>query len=111
MSMRRTRGKKISHNGCKPTLDKIGGGRMPSGGLKLFGWGREGGGLTAEEEAFLIGRYRDRFAVEDFDAVQPPQLADIKLRSPRITPPAALGPICTTDHYERAVHTYGKSFA
>ena len=27
--------------------------------LKYFGWGREGEGMTAEEEAFVLARYRE----------------------------------------------------
>ncbi len=32
------------------------------------------------------------------------------LRPPRLQVPASLRAICTTDHYERLVHTYGRSF-
>ena len=49
---------------------------MPAGRLKHFGWGREGDGLSAAEEAFVLGRYRARFGVDDFDEVRPPPLAD-----------------------------------
>ena len=55
--------------------------------LKHFGWGREGEGFTADEEAFAIARFREHFRVERFDAVTPPKLADVKLKSPRVTPP------------------------
>jgi alkyldihydroxyacetonephosphate synthase len=27
-----------------------------------------------------------------------------------VVPPASLGPFCTTEHYDRAAHTYGKSY-
>src|ERR1700692_2993766 len=86
------------------------GGRVPVGGLKHFGWGREGEGLSAEEEDSLLARYRRRFDVDRFDEVQPPRLTDIALSPPRITPPAALAAICATDLYARAAHTHGKSF-
>ena len=39
--------------------------------LKHFGWGREGEGLTAEEEAFALDRYRRLFAVDRFDERMP----------------------------------------
>ena len=32
-------------------------------------------------------------------------------RPPRIVPPAALAPHCSSDPYDRAAHTYGKSFS
>ena len=58
--------------------------------LKHFGWGREGEGLTAEEETAALARYRRLFKVEHFDEVVPPSLPDIELRSPRLAPPAAV---------------------
>ena len=36
-------------------------------------------------------------------------LEDIKLEAPRVTAPASL-PFCTTEHYDRTAHTYGKSY-
>jgi alkyldihydroxyacetonephosphate synthase len=77
---------------------------------KFFGWGNEGEGLTPEEEAFALARLRQRFGTDDFDEVAPPRLADIKLRPPRLSPPASLAQFCASDVYERAAHTYGKSY-
>ena len=37
--------------------------------LKVFGWGREGEGMTAEEEAFALGVHRRRFGISDFDSI------------------------------------------
>jgi alkyldihydroxyacetonephosphate synthase len=79
--------------------------------LKHFGWGREGEGLTAEEEAFALDRYRRLFAVDRFDERSPPALTEIALRPPRIAPPPALAPHCSSEPYDRAAHTYGKSFS
>ena len=79
--------------------------------LKYFGWGRTGEGMTPEEEAFILGRYRALFGVDDFDAVSPPPLSDIRLRPPRVTPPAALAAVCSMEPYERAAHTHGKSYS
>jgi alkyldihydroxyacetonephosphate synthase len=75
--------------------------------LKHFGWGREGEGLTAEEEAFALDRYRRLFAVDRFDERSPPALSEIALRPPRIAPPPALAPHCSSEHYDRVAHTYG----
>ena len=44
---------------------------MTEGRLKHFGWGREGEGLTAEEEAAALDRYRRLFTVDRFDELQP----------------------------------------
>ena len=40
----------------------------------------------------------------------PPRLEELSLRRPRITPPLALKKFCTTDTYDRAWHSYGRSF-
>ncbi|HZU91888.1 MAG TPA: FAD-binding oxidoreductase, partial [Stellaceae bacterium] len=78
--------------------------------LKVFGWGREGEGLTAEEEALTLDRYRRRFAVDRFDERPPPRLEALRLRPPRLSAPPALAACCSSDPYDRALHTYGKSF-
>ena len=83
---------------------------MTEGRLKHFGWGREGEGLTAAEEAAALDRYRRLFAVDRFETVAPPPLAEIRLPPPRLAPPAALAPCCSRDTYDRAAHTYGKSY-
>ncbi len=35
---------------------------MSDARLKHYGWGREGEGMTAQEQAFVLGRYRAKFA-------------------------------------------------
>ena len=77
--------------------------------LKHFGWGREGEGLTSAEEAFVFGRIEQQFGSLADGEVKPPRLEDLKLELPRLNPPASL-PFCSTAHYDRAAHTYGKSF-
>jgi alkyldihydroxyacetonephosphate synthase len=78
--------------------------------LKHFGWGREGEGLSPAEQAFVLARIEQRFGPAAQPEKKPPRLEDIKLAAPRITPPASLGAICSTALYDRAAHTYGKSF-
>jgi alkyldihydroxyacetonephosphate synthase len=78
--------------------------------LKHFGWGREGEGLTADEEAFVLGRIAERFGPPAEPEVRPPELADITLAPPALEPPASLAAFCSTGHYDRAAHAYGKSF-
>jgi alkyldihydroxyacetonephosphate synthase len=83
---------------------------MAQGRLKYFGWGREGEGLTATEEAAALDRYRRLFGVDRFEETAPPALAQIPLRPPRLAPTAALAPFCSAEPYDRVAHTYGKSF-
>ena len=82
---------------------------MSAAGLKHFGWGREGEGLTAEEEAFVMARAEARFGTAMKESASPPRLEDITLEAPRVMAPASL-PFCTSEHYDRAAHTYGKSY-
>src|SRR5437016_11912261 len=84
---------------------------MTQARLKHFGWGREGEGLTTEEEAGALDRYRRLFNVQQFNDVKPPALSAIALRQPRIVPPASLAPFCSSEPYDRIAHTYGKSFS
>jgi alkyldihydroxyacetonephosphate synthase len=78
--------------------------------LKHYGWGREGEGMSAEERNFVLGRYRQKFARDNFDTIAVPRLEDLSLRSPRVIPPASLAAFCTTERYDRAAHAYGKSY-
>ena len=84
---------------------------MTEGRLKYFGWGREGEGLTDAEEAAALDRYRRLFRVDRFDEVAPPAFSQIRLRPPRVVPPASLARFCSAEAYDRTAHTYGKSFS
>src|SRR5262249_37933033 len=77
--------------------------------MKHFGWGREGEGMTAEEEALAFGRLQ-RLGAEGREEVAPPRLEQIALSPPRIAPPSSLATICSSALYDRAVHTHGKGF-
>jgi alkyldihydroxyacetonephosphate synthase len=78
--------------------------------LKHFGWGRVGETLTPEEEAFAVARYAELFAVAAFEQHHPPALEHVVLRAPRVAPPSSLAPLCSSERFVRAQHTYGKSF-
>jgi alkyldihydroxyacetonephosphate synthase len=83
---------------------------MSGARLKHYGWGREGEGMTAEEQAFVLGRYRAKFARDAFETVVVPHLDDLALRAPRVAPPASLAAFCTSERYDRVAHAYGKSY-
>src|SRR2546429_6768117 len=82
---------------------------MSAARMKHFGWGREGEGLTAEEEAFVLACAETRFGTKLEVSASAPRLDEIKLAARRVTVPASL-PFCTGDHYGRAAHTFGKSY-
>jgi alkyldihydroxyacetonephosphate synthase len=83
---------------------------MTSARLKHYGWGREGEGMTAEEQAFVLGRYRAKFARDAFETIAVPRLEELTLRAPRVSAPASLAAFCTSEHYDRAAHSFGKSY-
>jgi alkyldihydroxyacetonephosphate synthase len=83
---------------------------MSAARMKHFGWGREGEGMTAAEQTFVLGRYHNKFGRDTFESVPVPRLQDLALPDPRITPPASLSAFCATERYDRAAHTYGKSY-
>jgi alkyldihydroxyacetonephosphate synthase len=82
---------------------------MASARWKFWGWGLEGTGLDAGEKKRLLDFYRSLGAAED-EPRTVPEVAEIDLRPPRIGPPPALAAICTSEPYERLLHSYGKSF-
>jgi FAD binding domain len=77
--------------------------------LKHFGWGREGEGLSEDEEAFMLARAEARFGTALTESASAPRLDEIALAAPRIAAPGSL-PFCTSGHYDRTAHTYGKSY-
>jgi alkyldihydroxyacetonephosphate synthase len=83
---------------------------MAEGRLKVYGWGREGEGLTRDEEAFVVNGYHRMFGLSEFPSHTVPAPSDYALRAPRLTPPAALARICSTAPYDRALHAHSKGF-
>lgn len=74
-----------------------------------WGWGWEDEALTPEQSGNLASAVAGRLGTE-VDVAAPPSLDDIELPAPRFQPPDALAEICSADPYDRASHTYGKSF-
>ena len=52
---------------------------------------------------------RDRFGA-DLTVADAPRLDDLELPAPRVEPPASLASRCSTARYDRAAHTFGKSY-
>ena len=75
-----------------------------------WGWGWDDQALTPDQLTAIAGAVAGRLGTGDLEARPPPRLADLDLRAPRVTPPASLAAICSTDVEQRAGHTYGKSY-
>jgi alkyldihydroxyacetonephosphate synthase len=77
---------------------------------KFWGWGYEGEGLSPDELSLLARLTAARFGTGERRAADPPSLADIHLREPRVSPPSSLAGFVTAEPWDRAEHTLGKSF-
>ena len=75
----------------------------------FWAWGMEADEPTPEQQAAAARRASERYG-RTIEPVPPPALAEIQLRAPRIKPPAALAGFCKADAYDRAAHSYGRSF-
>ena len=75
-----------------------------------WGWGWQDQALTPEEVDKLGEAVAGRLGADALEAMPPPSLASLDLRTPRLAPPTALADICSTDVEDRAGHTYGKAY-
>jgi alkyldihydroxyacetonephosphate synthase len=77
---------------------------------KFWGWGLEGEGLTAREVGQLGDVFAGHLGLTGLRLREPPRVEDLDLPVPRVAPPASLQARFSTDPYDRAAHTYGRSF-
>jgi alkyldihydroxyacetonephosphate synthase len=84
--------------------------RMTNRRRKFWGWGWEGEGPTEEQQGKIADLLRQRFAMRSVEVRRPPAVEDLSLPASRIRPPDSLAGICSASTYDRAGHTYGKSF-
>jgi alkyldihydroxyacetonephosphate synthase len=93
---------------------------MSSGARRSFwGWGLEGQGPNAEQQegvrrtvAQRLGALQAAPSDLELTLAPEPRLEEIRLPAPRIDPPNASGlaEICSSAAYDRAGHSYGKSY-
>jgi alkyldihydroxyacetonephosphate synthase len=80
----------------------------------FWGWGWEDEALddraAGNIAAAAISRMGGAEAGSDTSLMAAPKVEDLDLPESRVSPPDHLGAIVTADPYERASHTYGKSF-
>jgi alkyldihydroxyacetonephosphate synthase len=76
----------------------------------FWGWGWIDAGPT-DDHARAIGQLiAARFGTTPGELAPPPSIDAIALPAPRLGPPAALAALCSQAPFDRASHTYGKSF-
>jgi alkyldihydroxyacetonephosphate synthase len=78
--------------------------------LKFWGWGHEDQTLSENEARRVAERIGGLTGISPEGYTAPPALDEISLAAPRLKAPPALSPICSTGAYDRAAHTYGKSY-
>jgi alkyldihydroxyacetonephosphate synthase len=81
-----------------------------AGRRKFWGWGLEGEGLSSRELQELGATFAGRFGIEGVRIQEPPRVEELEMRAPRLSPPVSLEATFSADPYERAAHTYGRSF-
>jgi alkyldihydroxyacetonephosphate synthase len=77
---------------------------------KFWGWGWENEGPDEAQCAKIAALLAARFNIGKIDVRHPPRLEELELRAPRLQVPGSLAALCSTEPYDRAGHTYGKSF-
>src|SRR5215831_20624738 len=77
--------------------------------LKFYGWGVENTGLNDAERERLFHFLAADLGIEP-RLVAPPQVVEISLHAPRVTPSHTIVHLFESDPYERLLHTYGKSY-
>ncbi len=75
----------------------------------IWAWGMESTEPAAVQRRLAAQDASGRFGIQ-LEPDEPPRVQSLQLRKPRITPPAALAHICSTDPRARTVHSYGHSF-
>ena len=76
----------------------------------FWGWGMEGAGPSAAQQDGLCASMAQRLDAPDLSLSPEPRLEDVALRAPRLEAPTSLASLCSTDPYQRALHTYGRSY-
>jgi alkyldihydroxyacetonephosphate synthase len=77
---------------------------------KFWGWGVEGEGPSDAQVVGIGKTLGKRFGVSDLTLAPAPRLEDVQLPKPRTAPPDSLAELCSTSDFDRAGHTYGKSY-
>jgi alkyldihydroxyacetonephosphate synthase len=78
--------------------------------LKFWGWGHEDQTLSETAARAIASRTGDLTGLTGQDYTAPPALDEITLPKPRFKPPASLEALVSQSDYDRAAHTYGKSY-
>ncbi len=76
----------------------------------FWGWGYEDEGPDPQQLRLAQQGVGGMLGMADVERARPPSLDEIELPRARVAPPAGLAEICSEKPYDRAGHTYGKSY-
>ena len=85
-------------------------GSRPGRRLKFWGWGYEDQQPPPEQVEEAAAAIRTHLGFGPERAERPVSLDEVELPAPRVDPPPALEGPLTSDPYERALHSYGRSY-
>ena len=74
-----------------------------------WGWGYDDAAMTDDQVAALATAVAGRLGTS-VDAAPAPRLEDVALPGPRVAAPSSLAHLFRYDTYERALHSYGRSY-
>lgn len=77
---------------------------------RFWGWGYEDEAPDPRQLQIARQGVGGMLGMAAAERASPPNLDDIELPEPRVAPPHTLAEICSTRPYDRAGHTYGKSY-
>jgi alkyldihydroxyacetonephosphate synthase len=87
-----------------------GGARMDLSKRSFWGWGYETKQIPSETIQTMTKAAKQFFGLDDVRPVNPPRLEDLTLRLPRFQITADLALFCVNTDFDRAGHTFGKSY-
>ncbi len=77
---------------------------------KFWGWGYEEQSLSESDSVAISRQISKLTGIPPSEYIPPPRLNEITLDAPTLRIPESLTQICSTSDYDRASHTYGKSY-
>ena len=78
--------------------------------LSFWGWGYADAGPSDEHIRGIAGLLASRFGLVELRVEPSPRVEELELRAPRVAASSPLRGILTDDPYERARHSYGRSY-
>lgn len=77
---------------------------------KFWGWGYEDAGPSEDQAIRIAQMVADHLESGDIQLAPAPRIEDVVLPEPRIAAPTSLKGLCSVSPFDRASHTYGKSY-